>query len=66
MRHIEYLSVREVADGLGTSEGFVRSLIRHGKLEALKVGERILIDPAALEALLSESRIAPKVPERQA
>ncbi len=54
-----FLSTEEVAERLRVDEQTVRRWIKHGKLEAFKVGRAWRISPAALEALL-ESHSSPK------
>jgi excisionase family DNA binding protein len=54
-----FLSTEEVAKRLRVDEQTVRRWIKHGKLEAFKIGRAWRISPAALEALL-ESHSSPK------
>ncbi len=54
-----FFSTEEVAERLRVDEQTVRRWIKHGKLEAFKIGRAWRISPAALEALL-ESHSSPK------
>lgn len=54
-----FLSTEEVAERLQVDEQTVRRWIKHGKLDAFKIGRAWRISPAALEALL-ESHSSPK------
>jgi excisionase family DNA binding protein len=48
-----YLSVKEAADMASLASSTVRLYIRQGKLKALKVGRRVVIEKAELERFMS-------------
>jgi len=48
-----YLSVKEAAEMASLAPSTVRLYIRKGKLKALKVGRRVVIEKAELERFLS-------------
>lgn len=48
-------SVSEAAQAICVSPSMIRKLIREEKLQASRIGDRILISPAALEDLLEEN-----------
>jgi excisionase family DNA binding protein len=50
-----YLSVKEAAEMASLAPSTVRLYIRKGKLKALKVGRRVVIEKAELERFLSLS-----------
>ena len=54
------LEVQHVAHRLSASQEFVRRLIREGKLEAIRLGTRWRVDPAALQAFIDQQRVTKK------
>lgn len=52
-------SVRDVAMKLGVHPETVRRLIHDGRLEAVRVGRVLRVDPNSLQAFLSQQRIRP-------
>jgi excisionase family DNA binding protein len=52
------LEVSHVAHRLSMSEGFVRQMIREGKLAAIRFGARWRIDPTDLQAFIDKQRVA--------
>jgi excisionase family DNA binding protein len=57
------LEVMHVAHRLSASQGFVRRLIREGKLAAIRMEQRWRIDPRDLEAYIDACRKAAKRPD---
>lgn len=55
-----YLTVREVAERLGTSERFPRRLIRERRIGFVRVGERyVRIPESALAEFIAAGRVEP-------
>ena len=50
------LTVREVADQLGVSQGLVYKLIRNGDLESHRIGSAIRVSAQQVEEYLERSR----------
>jgi excisionase family DNA binding protein len=50
----KFYSVKDLAKHAGVSELSIRNYIKEGKLEAKKIGRRILIDQSQFEKGLSE------------
>jgi excisionase family DNA binding protein len=50
------IGLREAAQGLGLSIWTLRRLIRVGKLRAVRLGRRVVVEPSELERLVSEGR----------
>jgi len=46
----QFMSVRDAARFTGLSEGAIRNMITRGQLEARRLGTRILLERARLEA----------------
>lgn len=53
----DLLEVAHVAHRLRSSQEYVRKLIRAGKLAAIRIGRRYLIDPMDLQAFIDAHRI---------
>lgn len=53
-------SVEEAAGLLGISKWSVRSWIREGKLKAVRLGRRVLVEEAELEQFVARSRVVTK------
>ena len=49
-------SVEEAAELLGVSKWSVRSWIREGKLRAVRLGRRVLVEEAELERFIAASK----------
>jgi len=47
-----WLRIKQAAEYIGTTPGFIKAKIREGKLWRVKAGKRYLIDRADLDALL--------------
>jgi excisionase family DNA binding protein len=52
------LSVEQAAELLGISPWTVRSYIRQGKLRAVRIGRRVLLEEAELARFVERSRAA--------
>ncbi|MBZ5635164.1 MAG: helix-turn-helix domain-containing protein [Acidobacteriia bacterium] len=50
------IGVKEAAARLGVSHWAVRQWIKQGKLRAVRLGRRVLIEPAELERLVEQGR----------
>jgi excisionase family DNA binding protein len=50
------LSLREAARALGVSFWSVRRLIKLGKLSAVSIGRRVLLEQSTLEAFIDANR----------
>lgn len=50
-------SVKQAAELLGISYWTVRSYIREGKLKAVRLGRRVLVEESELEQFVAESRV---------
>ena len=61
MNTATYLSVDQIRERLGFHPESIRRLIRLGKLPALRIGRRLRINVADLEAFESSRRIVPPV-----
>ena len=51
------LTVEEAADRLGTSVRFVRRLIAERRIDYVKVGRHVRLDPTDVEAFIAASRV---------
>lgn len=58
------LEVNHVAHRLSAGQGYVRRLIREGKLKAIRLGTRWRIDPDDLEAYIDSCRTASRDDDR--
>jgi excisionase family DNA binding protein len=50
------IGVKEAAASLGISHWSIRKLIRHGRLRAVRIGRRVLIEPSELHRLIERGR----------
>jgi excisionase family DNA binding protein len=50
------LSVEEAGELLGISRGLAYELVRKGELPSLRLGRRLVVPRAALQAMLSEAQ----------
>ena len=50
------LSVKDAAAAVGLTHWGIRKFIRQGKLRAVKIGRRILIEPSELQRLVAQGR----------
>ena len=50
------IGVKEAAAALGLSHWTLRQYIREGKLKAVRIGRRILIEPSELQRLVEQGR----------
>jgi len=50
------IGVKEAAERLGVSHWAVRRWIKSGKLRAVRLGRRVLIEPAELERLVEQGK----------
>jgi len=50
------IGVRQAADAVGLSHWTIRQYIREGKIQGVKIGKRILVEPAELQRLVDEGR----------
>jgi len=52
------LGLRQAAEAVGLSHWTLRAYVRQGKIRAVKIGRRILIEPSELQRLVEEGRKA--------
>ena len=52
------LGLRQAAEAVGLSHWTLRAYVRQGKIRAVKIGKRILIEPSELQRLVEEGRKA--------
>ena len=59
MEHRLALGVKEAAEAVGLSHWTrtIRKFIREGKLRSVRLGKRVLVEPAELQALIEAGRI---------
>jgi excisionase family DNA binding protein len=57
----QLLSVREVAELLGTSERFPRRLIAERRIEFVRVGRHVRIPVSALRGFIKEGTVEPVI-----
>lgn len=50
------VGVRDAAAALGLSHWTVRQYIRDGKIRAVRIGRRVLVEPREVERLISAGR----------
>lgn len=50
------MGVKQAAAQLGLSHWVLRQYIRQGKLRAVRIGRRVLIEPAELQRLVEQGR----------
>ena len=53
--------LREAAEMTGLSHWTLRQYIREGKLAAVRIGKRVLIEPAELERLVEQGRTEDRI-----
>ncbi len=58
MEHRLALGLKEAAEAIGLSHWQLRKYIREGKLRAVRLGRRVLVEPQELERLIEEGREA--------
>jgi excisionase family DNA binding protein len=51
-----YVTVYEVADFFGISHHTIRSWIRQGKVDAIKIGRRVLVPSTEIPRLVKEGK----------
>ena len=51
------MSIKDAAAQLGLTHWTLRKYIRQGRLPAVRIGRRLLIEPAALERLIAGGRL---------
>lgn len=54
------LGIKEAADAVGLSHWTLRKMISEGKLPAIRINRRVLIELVALERLIEQHRDARK------
>ena len=52
------IGLKEAAASIGLSHWQLRKYIREGKLRAVRLGRRVLVEPAELQRLIEEGRTA--------
>jgi excisionase family DNA binding protein len=57
----ELFSVRDVAHRLGVHPETIRRLIHDGRLEAVRVGRVLRVDPVAVQGFLDRQRVKPSL-----
>jgi excisionase family DNA binding protein len=50
------IGVRQAADAIGISPWTIRQYVRQGKIHAVRIGRRVLIEPAELQRIITEGR----------
>jgi excisionase family DNA binding protein len=55
------IGVKEAAAALGISHWSLRKYVRQGRLVAVRIGRRVLIQPAELERLIEQGRSGGKL-----
>jgi excisionase family DNA binding protein len=56
MQHQLALGLKDAADAVGLSHWTLRQYIREGKVQAIRLGRRVLIEPAELQRLVEQGR----------
>jgi len=51
------VGINDAAAALNISHWSLRKYIRHGRVAAIRIGRRVLIEPAELERLVEQGRI---------
>jgi excisionase family DNA binding protein len=51
------LGLRQAAEAVGLSHWTLRAYIKQGRIRALKIGRRVLIEPSELQRLIEQGRI---------
>ena len=57
MEHRFALGLKEAAEAVGLSHWQLRKYIREGKLRAVRLGKRVLVEPSELQRLIEQGRI---------
>ena len=52
------LGLRQAAEAVGLSHWTLRAYVRRGKLRAVRLGKRVLIEPSELQRLVEQGRKA--------
>lgn len=52
------VGLRQAAEALGLSHWTIRHYVRKGKIRAVKIGKRVLVEPSELARLIEEGRKA--------
>ena len=50
------IGLKEAAEAVGLSHWTLRQYVREGKVQAIKLGRRVLIEPGELERLVERGR----------
>jgi excisionase family DNA binding protein len=58
MEHRFALGLKEAAEAVGLSHWTIRKYIREGKLRAVRLGKRVLVEPSELQRLVEQGRKA--------
>jgi excisionase family DNA binding protein len=56
MNQILTMSIKDAAAQLGLTHWTLRKYVRQGRLPAVRIGRRLLIEPAALQRLITNGR----------
>lgn len=56
MQHQLALGLKEASDAVGISRWTLRQYIKQGKLTAIRLGRRVLIEPDELQRLIEQGR----------
>lgn len=56
MNEVLTIGVKEAANRLGISHWTIRQYIKQGKLQAVRIGRRLLLEPSVLERLVRDCR----------
>jgi excisionase family DNA binding protein len=50
------IGVKDAAASLGLSHWTLRAMLRDGRLQGVRIGRRVLVEPAELERLVRQGR----------
>jgi excisionase family DNA binding protein len=56
MNHQLALGLKEAAEAVGLSHWTLRQYVREGKVAAIRLGRRVLIEPSELQRLVEQGR----------
>jgi excisionase family DNA binding protein len=56
MQSILTIGLREAASSLGLSHWVLRKYIKRGKIRAVRIGRRVLLEPSELHRLIDQGR----------
>jgi excisionase family DNA binding protein len=56
MKNQLLLGLKEAAESVGLSHWTLRQYVREGKVKAVRLGRRVLIEPSELERLIEQGR----------